>query len=317
MKSSPPDADAVAFSIVVPTYNRAHLIQRTLTSLLAQTEPSFEIIVVDDGGSDNTEAVVERIGDSRLSYHWKTNGERGAARNYGTVRSHGAYVNYVDSDDVAHPNHLAEARALIALRDRPPVFHLRFDTRTSDGRIVAASRPLADRANGRIAPETLLRGNALSINGVFLRRDVALAYPFEEGPAPTASEDWVLWLRLIARFPMFENDAPTSTVIQHDGRSVALATLEQLEDRTRMTRMCLERDDAVIRQFGTGGLNAIDAHMHSYTALHAAMAGYGVAPVLRHLSMAARRHPRELFRRRTLATLKHLWLRRIAANRGS
>jgi glycosyltransferase involved in cell wall biosynthesis len=317
VKSTRREPSELAFSIVVPTYNRAHLIERTLVSLLAQREPSFEIVVVDDGGNDNTEAVIGRIADSRVSYHWKTNGERGAARNYGTARSRGAYLNYFDSDDLAHPNHLAEARALIDLRDRPAAFHLRSDMRTVDGRIILRSRPLANRATGQITPEILLRGNALRTGGVFLRRDVALAYPFEEDQAASGSEDWILWLRIIARFPMFENDALTSTVVQHEGRSVVTATLEQLEDRTRLTRAYLERDDAFVRRFGVSGLNTVDAHMHTYTALHAAMAGCRLAPVLRHLSAAVRRDPRELLRHRTLATLKHLWLRRMSADNGS
>jgi glycosyltransferase involved in cell wall biosynthesis len=309
MSSTPTDLDDILFSIVVPSYNRAHLIQRTVASLLAQTESSFEIIVVDDGSTDTTGAVVAAITDPRVGYHWKTNGERGAARNYGAARSRGAYINYFDSDDLAHPNHLAEARTLIGLRDRPQAFHLPFDTRTADGRIIARSRPLADRATGQIAADTLLRGNRLSTNGVFLRRDIALAFPFEEDPS--LAEDWVLWLRLIARFPIFEGEMPTSTIIQHEERSVSLATLEQLELRTRLTRECLERDEAFISRFGDRGLNRVDAHMHTYAALHAAMRGYGLAPVLRHLSIAVQRHPQELFRRRTLAALKHLWLARI------
>ena len=309
MSSMPTDMGGVLFSIVVPSYNRAHLIERTLASLLAQTESSFEIIVVDDGSTDATGAVVATITDPRVSYHWKANGERGAARNYGAARSRGAYINYFDSDDLAHPNHLAEARLLIARRDRPPAFHLRCDTRTVDGRVIVRSRA-ANRATGQIAPEILLQGNALHTCGVFLRRDVALAYPFEEDHA-SPGEDWVLWLRLIARFPMFENDEVTSTLIQHEGRSVRATTLEQLEDRTWRIRAFLARDDAFIRRFGVSGLDTVEAHMHTYTALHSAMAGYGLAPVLRHLSAAVRRDPRELFRRRTLAALKHVWLRRI------
>ncbi|MCS7086457.1 MAG: glycosyltransferase, partial [Bacteroidia bacterium] len=56
------------FSIVIPTYRRAHLIGKTLESFLNQTYTDFEIIVVDDGGNDNTRTVVESFGDSRIYY---------------------------------------------------------------------------------------------------------------------------------------------------------------------------------------------------------------------------------------------------------
>jgi glycosyltransferase involved in cell wall biosynthesis len=308
MSASP--AGDVLFSIVVPSYNRAHLIDRTLASLLAQTEPSFEIIVVDDGGGDNTESVVQQFSDRRVSYHRKAHGERGAARNYGSARSRGPYLNYFDSDDLAHPNHLAEARAMIARHGRPPAFHMPFDRRTADNQIIERSRRLADGATGRIRPDTLLRGNHLSTNGVFLRRDVALAHPFQEHGH--LAEDWVLWLRIAARFPLFESNTTTSTIVHHESRSVAVTTIEQLEERARLTRECLERDDAFMQRFGARGLNMVEAHLHTYAALHAAMLGCGPAAALRNLSVAARRHPQELFRRRTLAVLKHLWLRRGA-----
>lgn len=306
-------ADAILFSIVVPTYNRGHVIGRTLQSLLAQTESSFEVIVVDDGSTDDTKAIVLQFADRRIRYHRQTNAERAAARNCGTSHARGAYLNYFDSDDLAHPNHLAEARALILSRDQPPMFHLRYDTRTPEGKVLHTSRALAMPMTGQIAADTLLQGNALLTAGVFLRRDVALAHPFEEDRKLAGTEDWVQWLRLIARFPMFENETPTSSLIQHEGRSVVVATLDELEARTRLTRQCLERDAAFIQQFGIRGLNRVDAHMHTYTALHAAMGGYGLAPVWRHLSMAARMCPSELIRHRTVAVLKHLILRRTAA----
>jgi glycosyltransferase involved in cell wall biosynthesis len=75
------------FSIVIPTYNRAHLITKTIESVLAQEDGDFEILVVDDGSSDNTGEVVSRIFDPRLTYFRKENAERGAARNFGFRKS--------------------------------------------------------------------------------------------------------------------------------------------------------------------------------------------------------------------------------------
>ena len=71
------------FSIIIPTYNRAALIGKTLRSVQEQSFKSFEVIVVDDGGKDDTKEVLLGLEDDRICYYWKENGERGAARNFG------------------------------------------------------------------------------------------------------------------------------------------------------------------------------------------------------------------------------------------
>ncbi|MFN7044604.1 MAG: glycosyltransferase family 2 protein [Flavobacterium sp.] len=92
-------------SILIPTYNRAHLIIETLDSVLAQTYTNWECIVVDDGSTDNTEAVVMDYvkKDTRFQYHHRpTSKPKGAnaCRNYGFEISNGDYVKWLDSDDM-------------------------------------------------------------------------------------------------------------------------------------------------------------------------------------------------------------------------
>lgn len=105
-------------SIIIPTYNRAHLIGETLDSVLAQTYTHWECIVVDDGSTDNTEAIVNEYikKDSRFQYHKRPNYKpkgANACRNYGFELSNGEFVNWVDSDDLVSENKLEEQVALI------------------------------------------------------------------------------------------------------------------------------------------------------------------------------------------------------------
>lgn len=99
-------------SIIIPTYNRAHLIGETLNSVLAQTYSNWECIVVDDGSTDNTPEVLAAYcaKDSRFQYHKrpleKPKGAN-ACRNYGFELSKGEYVNWFDSDDVMHEKKLS------------------------------------------------------------------------------------------------------------------------------------------------------------------------------------------------------------------
>src|SRR5690606_11844101 len=98
-------------SIIIPTYNRAHLISETLDSVLAQTYTNWECIVVDDGSTDATEALLHGYmeKDSRFQYHKRPDrhlpGGNGA-RNYGFELSQGEYIQWFDSDDVMLPGFL-------------------------------------------------------------------------------------------------------------------------------------------------------------------------------------------------------------------
>ena len=100
-------------SIIIPAYNRADLIGKTLNSILAQTYTNWECIVVDDGSTDNTKKVVQRYVDKdprfilvdRPDTH-KPGGN--GARNYGFEISKGEYIQWFDSDDLMHENHLEE-----------------------------------------------------------------------------------------------------------------------------------------------------------------------------------------------------------------
>ena len=112
-------------SIIIPTYNRAHLIGETLDSVLAQTYPNWECIIVDDGSSDNTDEVVGAYveKDSRFKYFHRPEvhlpGGNGA-RNYGFKMSKGEYVNWLDSDDLFSENKIEE-QVEIALKENSDI----------------------------------------------------------------------------------------------------------------------------------------------------------------------------------------------------
>lgn len=96
-------------SVIIPTYNRAHLIGETLDSVLAQTYENWECIVVDDGSTDNTDEVMAGyVGkDSRFKYHKRPDSKpkgANACRNIGYKKAKGKYVNWFDSDDIMYPH---------------------------------------------------------------------------------------------------------------------------------------------------------------------------------------------------------------------
>jgi len=97
-----------AVTVIIPSYNRAHVVKRAIKSVLAQTYQHFEIIIVDDGSTDNTAEVVKSIADDRVKYirHDVNKGTPAAARNTGIREASGEFVGFVDSDDEWLPGKL-------------------------------------------------------------------------------------------------------------------------------------------------------------------------------------------------------------------
>ena len=93
-------------SVIIPTYNRAHLIKRSAQSVLGQTYKNLELIIVDDGSTDNTEDVVKSLDDERVVYIKQTNQGACAARNNGIDHARGEFIAFQDSDDVWHNDKL-------------------------------------------------------------------------------------------------------------------------------------------------------------------------------------------------------------------
>lgn len=253
------------FSIVVPTYNRAALIGNTLQSLLAQDFPDYEILVVDDGSTDNTKEVVEAIGSDKIRYYRKDNAERAAARNFGARHAAGKYVNFFDSDDLALPNHLSAAQRLLEQHPDADWFHLGYQWATPEGDIFRR----VNHFSGPTLNHLMSAGNPLSCNGVFIARNTILAHPFNEDRALSASEDYELWCRLTARFPLFYSNEITSTIIDHEARSVRVINGEKLINRLRLLQMYLRQDAVVVQYFGKY-FSRIEMDSNSYIALHLA-----------------------------------------------
>lgn len=91
------------FSVVIPTYNRAGALMRAICSVLKQTYPDYEILVVDDGSTDSTSEAMASVSDGRIRYLRQANRGRSAARNAGASAACGSYLVFLDSDDTVQP----------------------------------------------------------------------------------------------------------------------------------------------------------------------------------------------------------------------
>ncbi len=296
--------EEVVFSIIVPSFNRANLIKSTLISLQKQSFENYEIIVVDDGSTDATEQVVRSIANDKTDYFRIENSERGAARNFGASRAKGHYINFFDSDDIALPNHLFEASKMIVNYNRPEWFHLGFAWSTPNNILFRK----IDNYRGSTLNNIIPNGNPLSCNGVFIRKDVILKHPFNEDRALSASEDYELWIRLAARYPLYYSNTITSLIIDHDDRSVRIINGDKLIKRLELLIYYLKQDEIILKVFKKD-FNKVIADANSYIAVHLADNFAYKMKSLKFLKNAIWAYPGIMINKRFYAIIKNLLIK--------
>ena len=252
--------ESVFFSIVIPTYNRAHLIAKTLNSVLNQTYSNFEIIVVDDGSKDNTQEIVASFTDKRIYYYKKENGERAAARNFGVHKAKGDYINFFDSDDLMYPHHLQTAFQFIQTK-KPSWYHLGYDFKDVEDKVIKNFEPFDDSIGKKI-----IFDNRLSCNGVFIRKDVMDQNLFHENRILASSEDWELWIRLLAQYPLLFDNTITSSVVNHDARSLFTIPADKVIARDELL-IQLFKSNALVQKLYQNQFNKFVAERYSFFML--------------------------------------------------
>lgn len=197
-------------SVVIPTYNRARFLPTAVASVRAQTHPCAEIVIVDDGSTDDTAQVVQALGDG-IRYLRQDNAGPAAARNRGIRHAQGDYVAFLDTDDRWLPDKIA-LQLEIAVRE-PAIALVSADMAIEDehGTVQVASnferrglQAFFSRLGGRPvpdAPRRLLEVNFVNTSTVLARRDVLLALDGFDTRL-RYGEDLELWLRIAARHPI-------------------------------------------------------------------------------------------------------------------
>ncbi|MFM1793365.1 MAG: hypothetical protein RLZZ252_1719 [Bacteroidota bacterium] len=193
------------FSIILPTYNRASFLSRSIGSVVTQDFQDWELLIIDDGSTDHTKEIVNSFNDQRIKYFYQENSERSSARNNGIKLATGEWICFLDSDDEYLQDHLK-------------IFHEEIESNDTPKMLVTGN---LIRKNGMEYKHSMLdcKKNILEeiaskfilMNSVCVHRDVLEENLFHA--KFRIWEDTHLWLRIAAQYPVYQIEQ--FTVIQH------------------------------------------------------------------------------------------------------
>lgn len=182
-------------SVIIPCYKQAHFLNEAIDSVLAQTHPHYEVIVVDDGSPDHTAEVVSRY--PGVYYIRQENRGVSAARNTGMKRGRGTFLVFLDADDRLLPNHFETC--LKVFRERPELALVSGDFRWFGAEGTSHRHTCSDQPDSYAA---MLRiGFIVTPSVAMVKRDVLLTIGgFPEGLS--SGEDRYCWLQLARSYPL-------------------------------------------------------------------------------------------------------------------
>ena len=218
-------------TVIIPAYNQAQYLADAVGSVLAQSYEQFEVLIIDDGSTDNTRQVAQSFDDPRVHYRYQANRGLSGARNSGIRCARGAYLTYLDSDDLFLP---CKLELLLAFMEENPKV----------GLVAGQAVPIDEvgRHIGKLfdaeLPQDgarLLLSNPLHVGSVLLRREWQEKVGFFDETL-RSYEDWDMWLRLaLAGCQMAWLPQPVSQYRFHraqmtrDGRQMTTASFAVLD----------------------------------------------------------------------------------------
>jgi glycosyltransferase involved in cell wall biosynthesis len=251
------------FSVVVPTHNRAGLILKTLNTVLSQTHPRYEVVVVDDASTDKTEQILEPLIRAEKIRYIKhdQNYERAQSRNTGMENAGGDFLTFLDSDDLMYPTNLEDAASFIKANPETRLFHNLYQLVDDEDRVLCKY----DFPSLTDPLQAITGGNFLSSVGVFVHREIYRNYRFDTSPILTGSEDWDYWLRVVPYYLPGRINKVNNGVVHHAGRSTNHMEFSKLQSRFAYLTNKIRNDpelSSVYRKY----LNRLEAGSLLYTS---------------------------------------------------
>lgn len=215
---------APILSIIIPTYNYGNFISRQLASLESQVNDQVEVIIVDDGSTDDTEMVVQPFLCKNIHYFRKPNGGVASARNFGIHKANGTFLIFIDADDECLPNAISQIIETIRKYPRHKLFIGRYKSVWQNGDTKISARPEVKPDRKHNLVNYLLKDKLRICNGAYIAHRNAICPGFPEHLK--TGEDTPLIAQLLSHYVPIVIDAPLLSVHKHADslrRSLSLA----------------------------------------------------------------------------------------------
>lgn len=202
-------------SVIVPVYNREHLVGKTIDSILAQSYPAVEIVAINDGSTDGSLSILTAYSQrhaGKITVIDQANGGQVRARNCGIRRSRGEYIAFLDSDDTWAREKLTLQIPLF--RDNVGLVYSGINEVDAQGAVVRKVLP-EPGMRGEIYRHLLVRNRMTGGTVVVTRKALDEAGHFDE--SFRAAENWDLWIRIARRFAADFVDQPLLNYLKHGG----------------------------------------------------------------------------------------------------
>lgn len=186
------------FSVIIPTYNRADFLKICIDSVINQIFDSFELIIVDDGSSDNTKNIVNRFNDTRINYIYQEHNGVSSARNRGLKSARSEFICFLDSDDRFRREKLSITYEYIQNNPRYHIFHTEELWYRSGAYL--PQKKNHQKPCGRVFTQAI-KLCCVSISTVALKKQIFDEIGFFDETLP-ACEDYDFWLRTTSRYPV-------------------------------------------------------------------------------------------------------------------
>jgi glycosyltransferase involved in cell wall biosynthesis len=219
-------------SVIIPAYNKAQLTVKTVESVLAQTYPHLEIIVVDDGSTDDTRLALKFF-DQRIRYVYKKNGGACSARNEGIRLATGNFMAFIDCDDLYVPEKLERSVEYLKRNSEYAFVHTAASFIDGEGNVTGRYSHPRSRREGVIT-NRLIMGNFICNSTVVARSEAVRKAGFFDETIFTPA-DWDMWLRLSIVGGVGYIDAPLTQYRIEDNYTFNKFDLARTEDEKVLT----------------------------------------------------------------------------------
>lgn len=184
------------FSVIIPLYNKENYIENTLKSVLQQTFDNFEIIIVNDGSTDNSEQKILNFNDSRIRYYSKINEGASKARNFGIEKAKADYICFIDADDYWYPEFLSTFHSVILNHKTQKVFSCAIEIETYKKKF-QGQYSIQTKSGVQIVDyfKSSLKNSIISTSSVVLHKDIFKKVGVFD-PTIKSGQDTDLWIRV-------------------------------------------------------------------------------------------------------------------------